>query len=106
MKNVTIAKDLKFNGSKLTLEYKGEQIYKFQYSMHLDLYNIESCIYMLKRSFTVTDKNKFKDVVNHTVKYLENGVLLTIDSMFQKDNYPTTHEIYFLTIVKNSVVLV
>ena len=106
MKNTTIVKDLKFNGSRLTLEYKKEVLYKFNGDTVLDLYNIEHCIGILKNSLTISDKNKFKDVVNHTIKHLENGFVITIDSMFQRDNFPITHKIHFATLVKNNVIYV
>ena len=106
MKNVTIAKDFKFNGSKLTLEYKKEVLYRFKSNTVLDTYNIESCIYKLKNAFVASDKNKFKEVVNHTIKYDINGFIITLDSMFERETYPKTHEVYFATLLPNSVQLI
>lgn len=105
MKSMTIYKGLKFKDNTLT--FNGELLHKFRNVSVVDEYAIEDTLIKLQRQIKDyrSVMNRFKEVVNHKITIEPNGVILELESMFERESIPLREKLYF-NIFNNSVILV
>lgn len=108
MKNMTIYKDLKFDGKSMELQYKKEMLYQFKAKNHVDEMQIEYILEKLKHDVKTYNhvKKHFDHVANHTIKHDVNGVTLNIDSMYERESFPIKKEFLFTHFLQNQIILI